>query len=125
MAKGVRADTKPHDEAWLKDRVKEILKKHEVMYDMPAASMYSKTGVHDFVCCARGRYLSIETKAEGKKATPLQKRFGRKVQKAGGIALLIYEHNYKVLDKFFDYLYAGKLKPDYRGSNWDDNASKK
>lgn len=120
MAKGVRADTKPHDEDWVKDEVRKILKKHGVFSYMPGASIYTTTGAHDFICCARGHYLSIETKAYDKPATPLQKRFGRKVQKAGGYALRIHSGNYKRLDLFLQMLYEGKLPPDYRGSNWDD-----
>jgi hypothetical protein len=119
MAKGIRDDGKPHDEAWVKDRVKEILKKYAVYYFMPSASRFGVAGIHDFITIPAGRFVSIETKAYDKPATPLQKRFGRKVQKSGGIALRIHSGNYKQLDTFYKLLFAGKLPPDYRGSNWD------
>lgn len=47
----------------------------------------NKTGLSDTIVCYRGRYLTIELKAEGKKPNELQYYKMRKVQEAGGIAL--------------------------------------
>ena len=40
----------------------------------------------DCIACINGRYVAIETKAEGKKPTPRQWRFLHEVTAAGGVA---------------------------------------
>lgn len=36
-------------EDWVKNKVKEILKKYKLKWDMPPASMYGNAGRHDFL----------------------------------------------------------------------------
>lgn len=43
----------------------------------------------DFIGCYHGVYISVETKAPGKKPTPRQKWRIESVERAGGIALVI------------------------------------
>ena len=47
-------------------------------------------GTADVLCCIRGRWVSIECKAGRNKATAAQDAHQRAVQKAGGIALVVY-----------------------------------
>jgi hypothetical protein len=86
-------------EEWVKDRVKEILKKYKRMkWDMPPASMYGSAGRHDFVICQRGQFWSIETKANGNKPSDLQISYAEDIKGSGGISLVIDEINYLEVD---------------------------
>jgi hypothetical protein len=65
--------TKKILEADIKNDVKKLLNQYmNVSWFMPAASIYGKSGIADFVCCVSGKYIEIETKAPGKKQTALQ-----------------------------------------------------
>jgi hypothetical protein len=44
-----------------------------------------EAGRADLHCCLRGRFLAIETKAKDKRPTEAQRRYGARVEKAGGI----------------------------------------
>lgn len=85
------------DEAWVKKEVKLILKNYKVFFFMPQAGPYGTSGIPDFVCCYKGKFLSIETKARGNKPTALQDAQMAKIRKADGIALVINEHNLRTL----------------------------
>ena len=56
-----------------------------VTYRMPVQTGYGKRFL-DFVVCWRGKYVEFETKAEGKKPTPLQEKRIAEVNAAGGFA---------------------------------------
>ena len=51
------------------------------------ATGYGEAGVHDFICCVRGTFLTIELKQEGKELTALQERFAEDVLEAKGVVL--------------------------------------
>lgn len=84
----------------MKDRVKEILKTYNVQYFMPSGSMYGKAGAADFICCYKGQYIAIETKAGRGKQTPPQMKFAGDITQAGGVYLLITEFNYTELGTY-------------------------
>lgn len=44
----------------------------------------------DFLCCYKGRFLAIETKAEGKQPTVRQRMVMKMVREAGGIAFVAH-----------------------------------
>lgn len=49
-----------------------------------------KTGTPDIICCGPGgRFIAIECKSENGRLTPLQQDTLRRVQKAGGISLVV------------------------------------
>ena len=81
------------DEAWVKKEVKKILKEFNVWYFMPSASIYGKSGIPDFVCCKNGRFIGIETKAGANKATELQLAAMEGIGSAGGVTMIVNEHN--------------------------------
>ena len=55
---------------------------------MPVQTGYGKTTV-DFLCCVKGRFVAIETKAVGKEPTPLQYLTLARIEDTGGIALWV------------------------------------
>jgi hypothetical protein len=54
---------------------------------------FGNSGVPDVLCCYKGRFVGIECKANGGKATALQIHNLNSIEIAGGIALLINESN--------------------------------
>jgi len=64
---------------------------------MRSASIYGKAGAHDFICCIRGRFVTIETKAGNVKPTDLQIDFGKETIAAGGISYKVYPKNFEAV----------------------------
>lgn len=58
---------------------------------------FTKSGVPDILCCFEGHFLGIEVKAEHGKPSILQLYNLRKIDEAGGIAVLLYPKDF---DKF-------------------------
>ena len=85
-------------EARVKTAVKRLLVSHGVYYVMPVSNGMGAHGVPDFMVCAYGRFLGIETKTAGKLPTDLQMSNLRQIDEAGGIAMVINETNLLELD---------------------------
>ena len=59
---------------------------------MPANNGYGRAGVPDFVACANGRFISVETKADGtKKTTVLQNLCGQAIASHGGYYAVVFD----------------------------------
>lgn len=56
-------------------------------------SAYQSQGEPDLVCCYKGRFIAFELKVDGNKPSALQLEKIHDIQKAGGIALPIYNIN--------------------------------
>lgn len=76
-------------ESKVKDKIKKLLKEHNVYYAMPMGTGYGNSGVPDFLCCVNGEFLAIEAKAGKGKPTALQEKNMRDIEKAGGRALVV------------------------------------
>lgn len=91
-------------EAKVKKRVREILdefcKDHQGYYFFPPANGYGRQGIPDVICCIQGRFVAIECKANGGVPTELQNREAFKIQKAGGVTLLVDEHSLHKLETY-------------------------
>lgn len=90
-----------HNEDWVKDRVKDILKARHAYYFMPSASQYGKSGIPDFIICLRGKFVAIETKALDDEGSPTQEEQMHKMRKAGGMTMVVNQYN---LDKAAEWL---------------------
>lgn len=95
-------------EAKVKAKIKKILSAHNVYYAMPVGSMFGNSGVPDFLCCVRGRFLAIEAKANGNKPTALQLKHITNIQEARGCALVVDETNLGVLELLVQTLKEAK-----------------
>lgn len=91
-------------EAKVKAKIKAILKTHNVYYAMPMGTGYGNSGVPDFLCCVNGYFIAIEAKANGGKPTALQIKNLKDVESAGGLSLIIYEHNLQALPGYIKLL---------------------
>lgn len=77
-------------EGKVKERVKKILRKHGVYYYMPVSNGMGAPSL-DFICCAKGRFLAIETKAANKGMTHRQMLTAKDMARAGAMVFLVNE----------------------------------
>lgn len=71
-------------EGQVKHELRQYLDKMGIYYFMPVQTGYGKSTL-DFLCCVRGRFVGIETKAEGKQPTARQRRVTLEIMNAGGV----------------------------------------
>lgn len=71
-----------------KEKVKKLLRRVGVYYHMPVMNGMGAPTL-DFICCIRGYYLAIETKAEGKKPTPRQLVTMEEMKAAGAFVFVV------------------------------------
>lgn len=82
----------------VKEKVKTILKKLNAYYCMPATGGYGASGVPDILACYKGKFIGIETKANGNTPTALQQKHLRDISITGGLSLVIDETNIDMLE---------------------------
>ena len=80
-------------EAKVKEKIKKILKEHNVYFAMPMGTGYGNSGVPDFLCCVGGLFIAIEAKAGKGIPTALQEKNLREIRAAGGVAAVVNEGN--------------------------------
>ena len=77
----------------VKRKVMEQLKVMKAYTVTPMTGGYGNSGVPDVLCCYEGRFIGIECKANGGRATALQLHNLNSIDIAGGITFLINESN--------------------------------
>ena len=81
-------------EGRVKDKVKKILKEHNVYYAMPHGAGFGNAGVPDFLCCFKGKFVGIETKAhDNSPVSALQNKNLVEIEASGGVALIVHNAN--------------------------------
>ena len=55
---------------------------------------FTKAGVPDILCCCNGHFLGIEVKAPNGKPSALQLHNLKKIDEAGGFAILLYPKDF-------------------------------
>lgn len=93
-------------EAKVKDKIKAILKSHNVYYAMPIGTGYGNSGVPDFLCCVNGHFLAVEAKAGKGTTTALQDKHLEQIKVAGGTAAVINETTLDYLDQLIKLMKA-------------------
>ena len=78
-------------EGKVKDAVKKFLKERGAWYFMPVSNGMGQVGIPDIICCYKGFFIAIETKAPGKKGqvTDNQKRVMDAIRDATGLAWVV------------------------------------
>lgn len=78
-------------EGKVKDDVKKFLKARGAWYFMPVSNGMGQVGIPDIICCYKGFFVAIETKAPGKKSqvTENQKRVMDAIRDATGLAWVV------------------------------------
>ena len=80
----------------IKQKIKKLLVKYKVFYFLPVAGLYGKSGIPDFICCVKGKFLGIEAKslaAGAKGQTPLQQVMQQQIEANSGTYLLVYNQD--------------------------------
>lgn len=96
----------------VKAAIKGILKPYEYTHVwMAGASQFGVTGQHDFMVCQRGRFWTIEAKFGTNYPKGNQVTFARKIQKAGGLCVVINENNLSKVQEIADYVDRIKVLP--------------
>lgn len=78
-------------EGKVKQHVRAWLKANDVWFFCPVSNGMGVHGVPDFICCWRGRFIGIETKAPGKRnnTSALQDIQLAAIKDHGGIAIVV------------------------------------
>jgi hypothetical protein len=99
-------------EAKVKKKVKDILAKYGVYYFMPATHGYGSSGVPDIVACMQGRFIGIECKANGGRATALQMKNLMQITENKGISLLVDETGIGVFEMLMSTWDSAGVPPE-------------
>lgn len=78
-------------EGKVKDACKKYLKSIGAWFFMPVSNGMGQVGIPDIICCYKGMFIAVETKAPGKKAntTPNQDRVIEAIKGADGWAIVV------------------------------------
>lgn len=78
----------PLKEADITRQIRDFLKMQNIWHWKHWSGMGSAPGVSDILGCYQGRFMAIEVKRPGRKATDAQRRFIDNVNDAGGIGFV-------------------------------------
>lgn len=104
--KRTRAKSKT-PEGKVKDAVREILDNTEqCWYFMPVQNGMGQSGIPDFICCVRGKFLAVETKSKhtSRKLTALQAKQIDLINTASGTAVVVNEDNLSDFERTVKHL---------------------
>lgn len=80
-------------EGEVKKQIKKILEDEDVYYFMPSGNGYGRSGIPDFVCIVKGKFLGIEAKAGSLMPTAIQTRELHRIYEAGGTGIYVNADN--------------------------------
>ena len=90
-------------EGAVKAKAKKLLTELGYYFFMPPANGFGRAGIPDIVGCKLdGRLFALECKAGKNKPTALQERELKRINDAGGIALVINEENVNNLEELLN-----------------------
>lgn len=106
IVKGVRQVKRTPSTKTPEGKVKAMVKKTldntpHCWYFLPVQNGMGQSGIPDFICCVRGKFLAIETKSKytSRKLTALQARQIELINTASGTAVVINEDNIDDLER--------------------------
>jgi Holliday junction resolvase len=91
-------------EKTFENKIKEYIKERGGYYVKYFGCGFSTAGTPDLLCCINGKFVAIEVKGDGGKPTELQKHKIESIQKAGGIALVVYPADFDNLKTLINNL---------------------
>lgn len=63
---------------------------------------YTKSGIPDILVCCKGRFIAVEVKAPNGKPSDLQIYNLRQIDRAGGLAILLYPKDYDLFKRLVE-----------------------
>ena len=98
-------------EGKVKDACKKFLKARGIFFFMPVSNGMGQVGIPDIICCYKGLFVAIETKAPGKRAnlTDNQKRIMENIRDSEGFAFVVDDPSeldflFKTIDAYLKIL---------------------
>jgi hypothetical protein len=85
-------------ESLVKKKIHALLKKHKAYAVNYIGGISANNGTPDILACLNGRFIGIEAKAGKNKPTDLQTLNLKRIDEAGGLALVINEENLNQLE---------------------------
>ena len=83
------------EEKNFENRVKKYLKDQGAWFvKYWGGAAFTKAGVPDILACVEGHFVGLELKASKGKATEIQLHTLKEIDKAGGIAILLYPQDF-------------------------------
>lgn len=98
-------------ESKVKAKIHALLKKHKAYAVNYIGGISANNGTPDILACLNGRFIGIEAKAGKNKPTDLQTLNLKRIDEAGGLALVINEEN---LNQLEDILEAAHPRSNYQ-----------
>ena len=89
-------------ESKVKTKIHAILKKRGAYAVNYIGGISANNGTPDILACLQGRFIAIEAKAGKNKPTDLQTLNLKRIDDAGGVALVINEENLPLLEDILD-----------------------
>ena len=79
-------------EGKIKQKIDKLLKRKGIWFFKPQAGPFGRSGVPDYIVCARGAFIGIEAKAnKTRKPTALQTRGMEMIVGTGGKCFVVYD----------------------------------
>jgi hypothetical protein len=73
------------------DQIKAYLNHYpQLFYWKEHGGIYGTAGIPDIIICYKGRFIALECTSKNKKPTVLQQVIINKINKAGGVAVVVY-----------------------------------
>ena len=89
-------------ESKVKAKIHAILKAHGAYAVNYIGGISANNGTPDILACLNGRFIGVEAKAGKNKPTDLQTLNLKRIDEAGGLAMVINETNLSVLEVMLD-----------------------
>lgn len=82
-------------EKTFENKIKNYLKEQDCWFVKYFGCAVSETSIPDLLCCVNGKFVAIEVKADKGKPSGGQLIMQHKIQKAGGISLILYPKDFE------------------------------
>lgn len=86
------------------NKVKKYIEDHGGWQVKYFANRMTKSGIPDILACLNGYFVAIEVKAKNGKPSELQKYHVRKINDAGGLAIILYPQDWELFVWLVKYL---------------------
>ena len=89
-------------------KIKGFLKDHGCWFlKYWGGAAYTKSGIPDILACCNGKFLGIEVKAKNGKPSELQLYNLKKIDEAGGFAILLYPDDFETFKTMIELIQSG------------------
>lgn len=96
------------------NKVKGFLKEHGCWFvKYWGGGEFTKAGIPDILVCCGSKFLGVEVKASNGRASPLQLHNLKKIDDAGGYAVLLYPKDFDTFKTMIELMSIGRTCEQY------------